>query len=113
MLDPLHRAEHHSDLADSRAPRTVRQRTPGLSLTTGAKKKINKKKMNEDKPSPRIRNMYAQRSEKNPVVKLGPDIHVKIGMQLRLMYGEVVDQGVPDRFVQMLKRLDDSNCEGR
>jgi len=69
--------------------------------------------MNEDKPSPRIRNMYAQRSEKNPVVKLGPDIHVKIGMQLRLMYGEVVDQGVPDRFVQMLKRLDDPNCEGR
>ncbi len=57
--------------------------------------------------------MCAQRSEKNPVVKLGPDIKGKIGMQLRLMYGEVVDQGVPDRFVQMLTRLDDPNCEGR
>jgi len=56
--------------------------------------------------------MYAQKSE-NPVVKLGPDIHAKIGVQLRLMYGEVVDRGVPDRFVQMLKRLDDPNCEGR
>ncbi len=34
-------------------------------------------------------------------------------MQLRLMYGEVVDQGVPDRFVEMLKRLDDPNYEGK
>jgi hypothetical protein len=56
--------------------------------------------------------MYAQRSDKN-VVELGPDIKVNIGRQLCLMYGEVVDQGVPDRFVQMLKRLDDSNCEGK
>ena len=68
--------------------------------------------MNKDNPSLRIRTMYAQKSE-NPVVKLGPDIHAKIGVQLRLMYGEVVDEGVPDRFVQMLKRLDDPNCEGR
>jgi hypothetical protein len=56
--------------------------------------------------------MYAQRSEKTPVVKLGPDIHAKIGMQLRVIYGEVVDQGVPERFVQMLNRLDNPNCEG-
>jgi len=70
--------------------------------------------MNQDKPSARLRTMYGQRSEKkNPVVKLGPDIKAKIGMQLRLMYGEVVDQGVPDRFVDMLKRLDDPNCEGK
>jgi Anti-sigma factor NepR len=69
--------------------------------------------MNTDKPSPRIRTMYAQKSERNPVVKLGPDIKAKIGMQLRLMYGEIVDQGVPERFVEMLKRLDDPNYEGR
>ena len=41
------------------------------------------------------------------MVKLGPDIKANIGIQLRLMYDEVVDQGVPDRFVEMLKRLDD------
>jgi hypothetical protein len=69
--------------------------------------------MNNDKQSSRLRTMYAQRSEKSPVVKLGPDIKAKIGMQLRLMYGEVVDQGVPDRFVEMLKRLDDPNCEDK
>ena len=57
--------------------------------------------------------MYAQRPEKTPVVKLGPDIRAKIGMQLHLMYGEVVDQGVPDRFIQILKWPNDANCEGR
>jgi hypothetical protein len=69
--------------------------------------------MNTDKPSTRTRAVHAQKSEKNHVVKLGPDIKAKIGMQLRLMYGEVVDQGVPERFVEMLKRLDDPNYEGK
>ena len=72
-----------------------------------------RKTMNKDNPSLRISTMYAQRSEKNHVVKLGPDIKAKIGMQLRQIYGEIVDQGVPDRFVELLKRLDDANCEGR
>jgi anti-sigma factor NepR-like protein len=69
--------------------------------------------MSKDNPSPRLRTMYAQKSERNPVVKLGPDIKSKIGMQLRSIYGEIVDQGVPERFVQLLKRLDDPNCEGK
>jgi hypothetical protein len=69
--------------------------------------------MNKDNPSLRIKTMYAQKPEKNPVVKLGPDIKAKIGMQLRLMYGEIVDQGVPERFVQIISQLDDPNCEGR
>jgi hypothetical protein len=70
--------------------------------------------MNTDsKPSPRPRAMHAQKPEKNHVVKLDPDVKAKIGMQLRLMYGEIVDQGVPDRFAEMLKRLDDPNYEGR
>jgi len=57
--------------------------------------------------------MYAQKPEKNPVVKLGPDIKAKIGMQLRLIYGEIVDQGVPERFVELLKRLDEPNREAK
>jgi hypothetical protein len=81
----------------------------GKHNAAGARIKMN----TENKPSPRTRVMYAQKSEKNPVVKLGPDIKAKIGMQLRLMYGEVVDQGVPDRFAEMLKRLDDPNYEGK
>jgi hypothetical protein len=42
----------------------------------------------------------------NPAVKLGPDIKVRVGQQLRIMYGEVMDQGVPDRCIEILKRLD-------
>jgi len=43
----------------------------------------------------------------NPAVKLGPDIKVRVGQQLRIMYGEVMDQGVPDRCIEILKRLED------
>ena len=63
--------------------------------------------MNKGGPSWRKTKTDVQGPEVNPVVKLGPDIKAKIGQQLRLMYGEVVDQGVPERFVEMLKRLDD------
>ncbi len=37
---------------------------------------------------------------------LDRQIQAKIGQQLRSMYDEVVDQGVPDRFVELLKKLD-------
>ncbi len=82
---------------------------PGKHKAAGTRNMMNR----ENKPSQRIRATHAQKPEKNHVVKLGPDIKAKIGMQLRLMYGEVVDQGVPDRFVEMLKRLDDPNYEGK
>ncbi len=36
---------------------------------------------------------------------------VKIGQQLRAMYDEVVKEGVPDRFSELLKRLDQGNGE--
>jgi Anti-sigma factor NepR len=38
--------------------------------------------------------------------KLGRDIQAKIGQQLRALYDEVVNQGVPDRFAALLNRLD-------
>ena len=82
---------------------------PGNITPRGTRNTMN----TDNKPSSRTRVMHAQKSEKNHVVKLGPDIKAKIGMQLRLMYGELVDQGVPDRFVEMLKRLDDPNYEGK
>lgn len=42
------------------------------------------------------------------VVSLGRDIQVKIGQHLRTMYDEVVKQGVPDQFNDLLQKLDDS-----
>ncbi len=41
------------------------------------------------------------------MAKLGPDIKAKIGHKLRLMYDEVISQGVPERFVDILRGLDD------
>jgi len=46
-------------------------------------------------------------SDASPPVKLGPDINVRVGQQLRVMYGDVMDQGVPDGCLEILKRLDD------
>ena len=33
-------------------------------------------------------------------------VQAKIGNQLRAIYDDVVKEGVPDRFVELLKRLD-------
>ena len=47
-----------------------------------------------------------------PVAKLGTDIKAKIGQQLRVMYDEIVEQGVPERFAKILRGLDDPSAEG-
>jgi hypothetical protein len=38
--------------------------------------------------------------------KLGRDVQARLGQQLRAMYDDVVSQGVPDRFSELLNRLD-------
>jgi hypothetical protein len=38
--------------------------------------------------------------------KLDRDIQLKIGEGLRAMYREIVEQGVPDRFADLLGQLD-------
>ena len=48
----------------------------------------------------------AAASGEKPEPRLGPDIQIKIGRQLRAIYDDVVNQGVPDRFVELLDRLD-------
>ena len=37
---------------------------------------------------------------------LNAEIQSRIGHQLRAMYDDVVRQGVPDRFAELIKRLD-------
>jgi hypothetical protein len=53
-----------------------------------------------------------QGPEMKPVAKLGNDVKAKIGQQLRLMYDEIVEQGVPDRFGAILRDLDEPGDEG-
>jgi len=38
--------------------------------------------------------------------KLGRDVQARLGQQLRAMYDEVVNQGVPERFSELINRLD-------
>jgi hypothetical protein len=39
--------------------------------------------------------------------RLDKETQTKIGQQLRAMYDEVVRQGVPDRFTELLKQLEE------
>jgi hypothetical protein len=41
--------------------------------------------------------------------KLGSEIKAKIGQQLRAMYADVVNQGVPERFAEILRKLDEKS----
>ena len=69
--------------------------------------------MNIRKPSWQRQSMKLQGSEMKPVAKLGTDVKAKIGQQLRDTYKEIVGQGVPERFVEILRGLDDpSDDEG-
>ncbi|WP_371348766.1 NepR family anti-sigma factor [Ancylobacter sp. IITR112] len=45
---------------------------------------------------------------------LGNEIQAKIGQHLRAMYDDVVRQGVPDRFMDLLSKLDkaDTSSDG-
>jgi Anti-sigma factor NepR len=60
--------------------------------------------MSNGKP---LRKKTHRESGRPTVAKLGPDIKAKIGQHLRSMYAEVVNQGVPDRFAEILRHLDD------
>jgi hypothetical protein len=65
--------------------------------------------MNERKPVGQENAMEAAASRKKPTgkpAKLGRDVQARLGQQLRAMYDEVVNQGVPDRFSDLLNRLD-------
>ncbi len=43
--------------------------------------------------------------------RLGKDIQVRIGDKLRAMYDDIVDQGVPDRFSELLRQFDDQPAD--
>ncbi|MBS7541043.1 hypothetical protein KHC27_19095 [Ancylobacter lacus] len=42
-----------------------------------------------------------------PGTTLSRDVQSKIGQHLRAMYDDVVRQGVPDRFLDLLSQLDE------
>ena len=42
---------------------------------------------------------------------LNAEIQARIGHQLRAMYDDVVRQGVPDRFADLIRKLDDTGAQ--
>jgi hypothetical protein len=51
--------------------------------------------------------MQTELNQRKPKGRLGRDVQSKIGQQLRAMYDGVVSEGVPDRFSEMLRQLDE------
>ena len=45
--------------------------------------------------------------------KLGRDVQARLGQQLRAMYDDVVNQGVPDRFSELINRLESDEKKDR
>ena len=43
---------------------------------------------------------------------LNAEIQARIGHQLRAMYDDVVRQGVPDRFAELVRKLDEPEAQG-
>ena len=44
--------------------------------------------------------------------RLNAEIQSRIGHQLRAMYDDVVRQGVPDRFAELIKKMDEPGDPG-
>ena len=46
--------------------------------------------------------------------KLSREVQARLGQQLRAMYDDVVNQGVPDRFTELIKRINgNGNKDGQ
>lgn len=63
----------------------------------------------KDKKSAKTKAAGARASEDRDGGALSKDIQTRIGSQLRAMHDDIVRQGVPDRFVDLLSRLDNPN----
>jgi hypothetical protein len=68
--------------------------------------------MNDDDKAGRPGPMQTEVTQKKTRGRLGRDVQSKIGQQLRSMYDDVVSEGVPDRFTEMLRQLDEAKKEG-
>jgi hypothetical protein len=59
----------------------------------------------KDKPE-KTKKTGSRKAEGRRSGTLSKDIQSRIGSQLRAMHDDIVRQGVPDRFVDLLARLD-------
>jgi Anti-sigma factor NepR len=100
-MEPLQGADVVGFYVGTRKPRV--QHTQDIWVV---RERMNKRK------APRAQLYMDVELASKSTVKLGPDIKAKIGQQLRAMYSDVVNQGVPDRFSEILRRLDHADEVG-
>jgi len=55
----------------------------------------------------------ARNKETRKPAKLGREVQARLGQQLRAMYDEVLNQGVPDRFNELLNRIESNGSKDR
>ena len=58
---------------------------------------------------------YAAMSDNNeskPAPALGPAVMRAIGLELRAKYADIIAEGVPERFAEILRRLDEPTNAG-
>jgi hypothetical protein len=53
-----------------------------------------------------------RKSDSRPA-KLSREVQARLGQQLRSMYDDVVNQGVPDRFTELLNRINGDGNKDR
>jgi hypothetical protein len=76
---------------------------PGAS---GVGSKMNERKpMGQQKPMDTAATTRSKKPSAKPA-KLSREVQARLGQQLRALYDDVVSQGVPDRFANLLNRLD-------
>jgi hypothetical protein len=72
-------------------------RDDGLPKPTGSSGK---------KPPPEKTTENMSRASARSNWAMTPEIQNKIGQQLRAVYSDIVDQGVPDRFAKLIDQLE-------
>jgi hypothetical protein len=68
--------------------------------------------VNMDDEKARPGTMQTDVNMRKAKVRLGRDVQTKLGQQLRAVYDDVVNQGVPDRFSDLLQQLDNNKDKG-
>jgi len=51
-------------------------------------------------------------NQNKPTPALGPEVTAAIGRELRRMYAEIIAEGVPERFAEILRKLDEPSTKG-
>jgi Anti-sigma factor NepR len=68
-------------------------------------------RLNTRKPTKALSRL-SDNNDNKPAPALPPDTMAAIGRELRRMYAEIIAEVVPERFAEILRKLDDPSNEG-